>query len=355
MISLSVTISLAQQLKNICSDRSSASKPPRHPPYRIQIPLLLIKSSTDIAPDLRSLGLRTTLVEGLQHIYAQHLHLHLQCIESEYSKTAHQLCVSMQFPQDLLDRLPETLRLTLETYRSKHENFSLRLRRITLEKVTEHLARRSGCQPDRPTQLGKSFSKVRLCPLFPSFSFVADPSFDASPSPPTPRNPSSSSAKSTTKTLTPIRPSFERSPLMSVWTTSSVESGFVLPSLVSVLLSPDNYLAYDPVALSTARSLPSITPWLTLPRSSLSFLVLFVPFGFDDATYSSKTAATVNPVPRPTPSSTRLSPPPPPRCPRARRPHSRAKVVRPRRPSRAVARARLRTASVKEEAMGTRR
>jgi hypothetical protein len=351
---LSAILAEARQLRQVCSPTDPSPLPPKP----ISIPVFPSTSPPDISTDLRTLGLSIPLSDNLQNLYSHYLGLHRQRIESFYSQTAQQLqSPSAQHP-DLSETLPSNLALLLQTFLHKYERFAQDRKAALLREVSTRLARQRGCQPDRPVQLGKSFSKVRLL----SSRLVATPLADLlifpliSLSPPTPfRNPSSSSAKSTTKTPTPIRPSFERSPPMSVWTTSSVESGFVFPSLVSVLLSPDNHLAYDPVALSTARSLPSITPWLTLPRSSLSSLVLFVPFGFDDATYSSKTAATVNPVPRPTPSSTRLSPPPPPRRPKARRPHSRAKVVRPRRPSRAVARARLRTASVKEEAMGTRR
>jgi hypothetical protein len=168
MSSLAATLAKARQLRDLTSHQIL----PDHPTYAaltsVDIPPFDVSSPPDVSAALSSLGLTPRLVQKLQQLYIQHVDSYRQHAQSEYFKTADRLVSTMQGCQHFL----------LQAYVSKYRNLSYRLQRDLLRNVTARMTRERDCQPDRPAQLGKSFSKVRLASSFFLLLFVASHPFD---------------------------------------------------------------------------------------------------------------------------------------------------------------------------------
>jgi hypothetical protein len=164
---------MARQLKEICFDHLPNHAPVGRPPSTCPkiLPFNTL-SPPDISRDLVVSGLMPTLVEALQRLYLQQLESHRRFLERDYLDTAERLVQTMQQSQRLSESLPSNIGLFLQACQSKHHRFSLRLKDALLQDVAGRLARQRGCQPDRPAQLGKSFSKVRRYPFLSPSTFV---------------------------------------------------------------------------------------------------------------------------------------------------------------------------------------
>jgi hypothetical protein len=178
MSSLAATLAKARQLRDLTSHQIL----PDHPTYAaltsVDIPPFDVSSPPDVSAALSSLGLTPRLVQKLQQLYIQHVDSYRQHAQSEYFKTADRLVSTMQGCQHFFAGLQSNIDLLLQAYVSKYRNLSYRLQRDLLRNVTARMTRERDCQPDRPAQLGKSFSKVRLASSFFLLLFVASHPFD---------------------------------------------------------------------------------------------------------------------------------------------------------------------------------
>jgi hypothetical protein len=259
MVSFSSTLQMARQLKGICSQPGSVTPSSPHAMTSAYIPPFHSSASSDLPFKLQSLGLTTSPIDGLGHLYAQHLHSHRQCVEAEYLHTAHRLVETMQYPPELAATLQTNIDLLLRTYQSRYESLSRQMETALLRDVAARLARQRGCQPDRPVQLGKSFSKVCRSPFLSSSSlFVADLPFDPPLHPLLPEIRHRPPPNLRPKLLPqPGRAPRDRLPCpYGLQAVSSLGSSF----FPSCSLPPLFRQRHCPVAFPTARGLPSLTP-----------------------------------------------------------------------------------------------
>jgi hypothetical protein len=167
MSAFAAVLAEARQLRQLCSNYGLSPLPSHSPAAPAHIPAFHVATPPDIASTLRSLNLPSNLANNLLRHLNQHLESLRQHVSQEYNETAEKLLVSMRNSQHFAPTLQANLNLLVQTFQSRYERFAQQMMDLALRDVSARLVRQSGCHLERPVQLGKSFSKVRLCSSFP--------------------------------------------------------------------------------------------------------------------------------------------------------------------------------------------
>jgi hypothetical protein len=156
----------SSRLKDLDFAYDLAPLPPVIPSTLVYVLPFDAKSLPDIAPELRSLGLATTLIKEICHLYGQFLKSHRYFVEKEYTNIAQHLLSSMQHCPDLSGDLQSNIDLFFQGTRIKYEPTCQQAKAVVLQNVFARLDSPVSCQSSPSWQPKSSFSKVRsLLPL----------------------------------------------------------------------------------------------------------------------------------------------------------------------------------------------